>query len=287
MPPQGFLLIHKPKGYTSFDVVACLRKKFNMKKIGHTGTLDPLATGLMVIAMGQATRFLEFHVSHTKEYTAEITLGQVSETYDAEGPISSTNFTENISKNDLQETLLHFKGTIEQIPPKYSALKINGKKSCTLTRKGIDIDMSIKKREIIISHISLNSFKWPQVNIHVACSSGTYIRSLASDIGDKLGCGAYLSNLHRTKVDSFDIQNAQTIDSVENKHLMPLNTGLSFPKIFLDMEIIKRLQFGQKIRKVIDIEDSEYFQVFHDETFYGVIQYRHNLLLPKKMVLFE
>jgi tRNA pseudouridine55 synthase len=287
MGPQGFLLINKPINYTSFDVIACLRKIFNMKKIGHTGTLDPLATGLMVVALGQATRFLEFHVSHTKEYQVEITLGQVSETYDAEGPITSTNFSGDISLEDIQTTLQTFEGTTEQIPPKYSALKINGKKLCNLARKGIDIDTSIKKRKIMISNISLLSFQWPILKIHVACSSGTYIRSIASDIGTKLGCGAYLSNLYRNKVDTFDIDKAQTLKTVSEMDLLPLNTGLLFPKIELDMDIIQRLQYGQKIRKVIDIPDAEYFQVFHNDIFYGVIEYTNNLLRPKKMVLMD
>jgi tRNA pseudouridine55 synthase len=309
---QGFLLINKPLNYTSFDVIACLRKILNIKKIGHTGTLDPLATGLMVIGVGQATRFLEFHTGHSKEYIAEVTFGKTSETYDAEGPLEDTGVHAKIPRLEIEKALENFRGEIEQIPPKYSALKINGQKYCNLVRQGKEVDIEIKKRKVEILYCEILDYEWPILRLKIGCSSGTYIRSIAHDLGSILACGGYLSGLNRTKVEDFDIQDSKSLEEVSEKDFMALNAGLSFPHLELNMEDIQKLQHGQKLSSLChsreggnldqqrkpeesfppslskgDISKSQYLQVFHNNHFYGVVEEVDSLFKPKKMTLGE
>lgn len=216
----GFLIIDKPKGITSFDVIRRLRKITGIRKIGHAGTLDPLATGVLVLAFSKMTKRLKFLTGLDKEYEAEIKLGAISDTYDAEGKIEEKVKSQALpigrqdlkvaGERDIKEVLKTFTGEIKQIPPKYSALKVNGRKACDVMRKGGDIDL--KPRDVKIYKIMLLEFSWPILKIRVSCSSGTYIRSLAHDIGQKLGCGAYLNELRRTKVGEFTLDQAVELD---------------------------------------------------------------------------
>lgn len=224
----GFIIINKPTGPTSHDIVNKLRKITGIKKIGHAGTLDPLASGVLVCAIGrEATREIDNHIKKDKEYIAEIFLGAGTDTYDAEGKVmrvyrklppqtcrSSTVKTlcdasqkcRSAFQQKIKDTLNTFIGPQKQIPPMYSAKKIKGKKLYELARKG----KSIKRKlaEINIHNIELIKYNWPLLEIKVNCSSGTYIRSLAHDIGGKLKWGGYLKNLQRTKVGDFDIKNS-------------------------------------------------------------------------------
>lgn len=216
MPDSGFILIDKPLGITSFQVVNQLRKITGLKKIGHAGTLDPLATGLLILAIGRpATRQIDQFVKLDKIYSAKIKLGEVSETYDGEGEKTKIN-AKKITKQQLDLALKKFQGPIEQIPPMYSAKKINGQKLYKLARKGVTIER--KPHKITIYKIKVSKFKHPDLQIEVHCSSGTYIRSLAHDLGQELGCGAYLAGLKRTKIGDYSLNKAVKIDKLNKKN---------------------------------------------------------------------
>ncbi len=209
----GFLLIDKPKEWTSHDVVAFLRKKTGVKKIGHAGTLDPFATGLLIVGVGrEATKRLDEFKSLDKTYIAEIQLGAVSDTYDSEGEITKKEYPP-IDEEEIKEVLASFVGKQLQIPPMYSAKKVKGKKLYELARKGIEIER--EPSEIQIHEIQLLSYKYPILKIQIKCSTGTYIRSLAHDIGQKLGCGAYCNELERTKIGDFSVKNTSPIEKID------------------------------------------------------------------------
>ncbi len=204
MPQQyeGILPIIKPTGKTSFSLVAQLRKLTRIKKIGHSGTLDPFASGVMILLIGrQYTRLADKIQSEEKEYRATIHLGITTDTYDTEG-VSIAHSPYIPSTEQVEQTLLQFQGTILQTPPMFSAKKVQGQKLYELARKGITIERTAVP---VTLHITLLSYHYPQLDIHVRCSKGTYIRSLAFDIGEQLGCGAHLSQLIRTKNGCFSL----------------------------------------------------------------------------------
>ena len=205
------VLIDKPLHWTSFDVVAKmrtpLRKVFGKAvKIGHAGTLDPLATGLLIICIGKMTKQIESFQAQEKEYTGTITLGKTTPSYDLETAFDSEAPYEHISESDIINATKQFTGEISQIPPKFSAVKVDGKSAYLAARKGKDIE--IKAKNVIIYAFEITEIVLPNVHFRVKCSKGTYIRSLAHDLGQVLQCGAHLSALRRTKIGDFDVQNA-------------------------------------------------------------------------------
>ena len=218
--PFYFLNINKPKGITSFDVIYKLRKLLNIKKIGHSGTLDPMAEGVMQVAVGNATRLLEYLPSN-KEYIAEIQFGYESNTLDIEGEIQKLPEI-NFSKEDLEAEIENFKGKIKQIPPKFSAIKVNGKKLCDIARKTPEKEIAIPEREVQIYEIELLDFDfnkgYPKAKIRVLCSKGTYIRTLAQDIAKNLKTNAYLISLIRTKAGNFKINSSISVETAINKN---------------------------------------------------------------------
>lgn len=204
-----FLLINKPKGITSHDVIYYVRKITAEKKVGHAGTLDPNATGLLIVGVGRSsTKKLGWIAKDTKKtYEAEIFLGEERDTDDSEGKIifEKSDFqAQNVTL--LKKTLMSFKGKQKQMPPIYSALKVKGKKAYELARKGKKV--VLKERDVTIHSIELLQYKYPVLKIKTTVSSGTYIRALARDIGKQLGCGAYLRNLKRTRIGNFDLEDA-------------------------------------------------------------------------------
>ncbi len=211
--PLGFLNVNKPKGMTSHDVVAYLRRVLHIKQIGHTGTLDPFATGVLPIAIGKATKLIEY-LDDDKQYLATIQFGKNTKTYDVEGEVTEV-FDKKISQNDLISVLKNFEGEIMQLPPIYSAIKVNGKKLYDYARQGLEVE--IKPRQVFISKIELKSFdvEKQSAQILIACSKGTYIRSIAYDIGKTLGCGGYLTGLVRTKAGRFLIENSAELDELQ------------------------------------------------------------------------
>ena len=213
------LLLNKPLTWTSFDVVNkiryALRKKYGKIKVGHAGTLDPLATGLLILCTGKMTRQLETFTGQDKEYTGTFFIGATTPTYDSEMPPDATYATEHITEDMLVQTAGRFLGEIEQMPPVYSAIKIDGSPAYLKARKGKEVTMQARK--VVIKEFELTNTAMPLVNFRVVCSKGTYIRSLAYDFGKALGSGAYLAALCRTKIGDFDLENAWEIEDLVKK----------------------------------------------------------------------
>ena len=219
---NGFLLINKESGITSSRVVQIIKKKFNFKKVGHLGTLDPMAKGLLILAINRATKFSSLLLESNKTYQAEVTLGQQTDTDDAEGEITSTNKV-TCSKDEVKVKLLSFLGESQQFAPAYSALKYQGKPMYKYAREGIKIDK--EARTIIIDQISNISINLPKVSFEIVCSKGTYIRSIARDLGNQLECGGHLSNLIRTNQENFFISEATSIDEACEENIIPLENA--------------------------------------------------------------
>ncbi len=213
MSIDGILIVNKPEGKTSFDIVAKLKRLTKEKHVGHSGTLDPLATGVLPVCFGQATRVVQFLMESNKSYLASIELGIATETYDGDGEITFQADTTDINKADIESALVTFQGATDQLPPVYSALKYKGKRYYELARAGIPIVP--KPRRVKIYNIELVDYQLPILTIKVECSKGTYIRSLAHDLGQLLGCGAYLKNLIRTRYGPFDIKDALSPSEIE------------------------------------------------------------------------
>ena len=220
---SGFILIDKPAGMTSHDVVDELRQITKIRKIGHAGTLDPIATGLLILGIGRkATKKLENFQKLDKEYVAKIKLGAISDTFDRGGKIEIKEVKKVPEEEAIRNTIQSFIGEIEQIPPIFSAKKSKGKKFYQLARKGMRIQP--KPQKVKIYKIVILNYKWPFLEIKVNCSSGTYIRSLANDIGQKLNCGGYLEELRRTKIGNFSIKDAKKLKEINPKNWQILTT---------------------------------------------------------------
>ena len=219
---NGFLLINKDSGITSSRVVQIVKKKFNFKKVGHLGTLDPMAEGLLILAINRATKFSSLLLQSNKTYQAEVTLGQQTDTDDAEGEITSTHQV-MCHKQEVEEKLLSFLGKSQQLPPAYSALKHKGKPMYKYAREGIQVDKAA--RTITIDEIDNISINLPKVSFDIACSKGTYIRSIARDLGNRLECGGHLSRLIRTSQEKFLINNAISIDEACEEDIIPLENA--------------------------------------------------------------
>lgn len=227
---NGILNIYKPKGITSFDVVRKVRHLCGKEKVGHAGTLDPLATGVLPVCIGKATKIIDYVMNESKIYKATLKLGVNTDTYDKEGNVILTKDASKITLLDLQKTINEFIGTISQIPPMYSALKVNGKRLYDLARKGIEVER--EPRIINIYSIEVISFNTPYAEILVHCSKGTYIRSLCYDIGESLGCGASMWELERVKNGIFN--------SADSVHLEDLNVdNISDYLITMEKALIK------------------------------------------------
>jgi tRNA pseudouridine55 synthase len=209
----GFLLVNKPKNITSYDVIDYLREITGIKKIGHAGTLDPLATGLLIVGIGrESTKKLLRFLKMDKEYIALLYLGKISDTYDKEGKIEIKEVKEVPEEEEIKKAVSCFVGRIKQIPPVFSAKKVKGKKLYKLAREGEKVEL--KPIEIDIYNIEILKYNFPYLEIKVNCSSGTYIRSLANDIGERLGTGACLEALCRTKIGDFKIEDAKELKEI-------------------------------------------------------------------------
>ena len=209
------LLINKPLYWTSFDAVRKIRYLTKTKKVGHAGTLDPLATGLLIVCTGKFTKKINEYMAQEKEYTGTITLGAITPTYDLESEPADFKPIENITTEDLQKATLPFTGNILQTPPIHSAIKKDGKRAYELARRGDDI--KLEPRAVTISKFSLVKVEMPVIHFKVVCSTGTYIRSLANDYGAQLGVGGYLSSLCRTRIGNFLLKDALSIEQLEEE----------------------------------------------------------------------
>lgn len=209
------LLINKPLRWTSFDAVQKVRKLAGVKKAGHAGTLDPLATGLLIICTGKFTKRISEYMAREKEYIGTFTLGATTSTYDLESQPENFRLIENISEEKIKNMTGKFIGEIMQVPPAHSAIRLEGKRVYEMARKGKPV--KLEPRKIFVSEFEISKIELPVVHFCVVCSTGTYIRSLAHDFGEALGCGAYLSSLCRTRIGEFNLEDALTIDEFEKQ----------------------------------------------------------------------
>lgn len=210
---NGFYLIDKPKGVTSFYCVKILRAICGERRIGFVGTLDPLATGLMIFAVGEATKLIRFLEGTDKVYETVVRLGARSNTYDAEGEITELEVGSTPTLSQIEEILEdEFIGEVQQKPPIYSAIQIEGKRAYDLARKGEKVEL--KSRSVVIHDVKVKSYAWPKLKLVVHCGSGTYIRSLAHDLGERLGCGGYVAELRRLKSGGFSVKDAVSVDEL-------------------------------------------------------------------------
>lgn len=209
------IFIDKPLGWTSFKVVNKIRKTIGIKKVGHSGTLDPMATGLLIICTGKKTKELSNYLGLDKTYTGTITLGKTSPSMDKETEITETGIDENINEESIKNAAKEFVGEIEQTPPMYSAIKVKGKRLYKLARNGVEIERPV--RRVRINSFLIKNIKIPDVEFEVNCSKGTYIRVLANDLGKKLGCGGILSELRRTAIGEFRIEKALKVEDFIEK----------------------------------------------------------------------
>ena len=208
------LLINKPLHWTSFDVVKKIRNTIGIKKVGHAGTLDPLATGLLIICTGKLTKKISEYMAQEKEYTGTFTLGAITPTYDLESKPENIKSIENISQEKINAAAQKFIGEIRQIPPAHSAIKLDGKRVYEMARRGQEV--ILEPRKVFVKQFEITQISLPVVGFRVVCSTGTYIRSLANDFGNELGCGAYLSSLCRTRIGNFRLEEALDITQFGN-----------------------------------------------------------------------
>lgn len=245
----GFVFLDKEEGMTSFLAAKKLGRIFGTKKVGHTGTLDPMATGVMVIAVEHSTRFIELISDHDKAYRARFLLGKTTDTLDITGETLSEREV-NVSRDEVERAVMSFKGDILQLPPMYSAIKKDGVRLYELARQGIEIER--EKRQVRISHIALTDAAESEYEIEVYCSKGTYIRSLISDIGEKLGTGAVMTSLRRIKANGVSVDRCYTLEQLEKmreegelmKALMPVYTFIKYPEIRVTAPQAKRFSNG-------------------------------------------
>jgi len=247
---HGLLLIDKPSGVTSHDIVRRLRRKLGIRRIGHGGTLDPLATGLVPVAVGDATRLLEFFSDSDKGYAATMRLGTTTDSQDADGTITATAPWEFLGRVDIENAILAMQGEVDQVPPMFSALKKNGVPLYRLARQGMEVERS--SRRVSIHSISMTACNLPDVSFEVVCSKGTYVRTLAHDIGQALGCGAHLTALRRFRHGPYEIAQAvplATFEAASDEEvagmMIPLIEVMAFlPLVRLTEMAVQRLLNG-------------------------------------------
>ena len=305
---NGIINIYKIKGFTSHDVVAKLRGIVKQKKIGHTGTLDPDATGVLPVCLGSATKLCDMLTDKEKEYIAKVQLGVTTDTQDMTGTVLSEKEV-NVTESLVREMIQSFVGLYEQIPPMYSALKVNGKKLYELARQGKEVER--KARPVTIHYIEILDMALPQITIKVGCSKGTYIRTLCHDLGEKLGCGAAMASLERTKSGQFSLDTAITLEELEEKLK---NSGedrekvlqtlvIPVDKMFSEYQELRLLPQWEKLiqngnsfeeknlkKEFLEndrVDKSQYRVYMNENTFMGVYEYRKNekKFYPVKMFL--
>ena len=283
--PAGFLNIDKPKGWTSFDVVARLRKITGVRQIGHTGTLDPFATGVLPVCIGKTTRLIEY-LSDDKQYVATVQFGKNTDTYDIDGNITEI-FDKKVRKEEILDCLKNFEGEILQLPPIYSAIKKDGKKLYEYARAGESVE--ITPRKVFIKKVSLVEFdeEYQVAKIEVECSAGTYIRSIAYDLGKSLCCGGYLSELRRTKTgrfcieDSIELDRIKTIEDAKSAIVKPVE-ALDKPIMELSETEAGRISHGMYIKNK-SYKNSDIVILVYNGKIHGVGLVDNNKILAKKV----
>ena len=274
---HGVLNIYKEKGYTSHDVVAKLRGIVGQKKIGHTGTLDPDAVGVLPVCLGKATKLCDMLTDKNKTYETVMLLGKVTDTQDISGEVLKTSETSHLTEETVVNAVMSFVGDYMQVPPMYSALKVNGKKLYELAREGIEVER--KARPVTILGIQIKEINLPRVRMEVSCSKGTYIRTLCHDIGEKLGCGACMEELIRTKVSRFEIKDSLTLGQVQElkdsgrleEILVPIDEMFSdYEAVTLKEEFMPfvyngNVFFPKHLKQHIELNDGKMVRVYDGE----------------------
>jgi tRNA pseudouridine55 synthase len=250
LPYHGLLVLDKPGGMTSRDAVDRAQRWFPRgTRIGHTGTLDPLATGVLVLCVGIATRLTEYVQRMAKTYRTRVLLGARSDTDDADGNLLPVNVPRVPELNDVLRSLAEFVGDIDQVPPAYSAAKLGGRRAYALARQGNEV--TLQPRRVQVYGIDLLAFEYPHLELEVRCGKGTYIRSLARDLGERLGCGGLVETLRRTRVGPFEAENAVSLETdaaIARSRLLPTAAAVSeLPRVVLDQAAALRLRQGQEV----------------------------------------
>ena len=253
----GILLIDKPAGMTSHDVVDRVRKASGIRKVGHTGTLDPGATGLLILCLGRATKLSDFFVGLDKTYEGNMLLGTVTDSYDMDGEVLETNEVPELSKDDIKIAMEKFIGDIEQIPPMVSAVKVGGKRLYKLARQGETVERD--PRPVSVYEFSLLDYEKPNVQFRLRCSRGTYARALCHDVGAALGCGGCLSELRRTQVGPHSIEDAAKLDDLQSPEdvrnaMLPMEEALTLPRVAVRSFSERLIACGNAVGRP-DLED--------------------------------
>lgn len=288
---DGVIVINKPWGKTSHDMVYFIRKTTGIKKVGHTGTLDPAATGVLPICIGKATKAADMLTASDKAYRAELVLGMTTDTLDAEGEVLTEQPCAYVTKQMLEDTIKKFIGEVYQIPPMFSAIKKDGKKLYELAREGKTVER--EKRRVFIHNIELLSFDSERgtAEIAVDCSKGTYIRTLCEDIGMSLGCGAYTNRLVRTKSGRFSLEESYTVEQITDmavtgdleKHIIPVSELFcEYDKVTVSERQAQLVKNGVRIRKS-GLSDGNLYRVFSQSgQFLALSEYKDGVLILKK-----
>jgi len=296
---HGVINIKKEKGYTSHDVVAKLRGIVGQKKIGHTGTLDPDATGVLPVCLGKATKLCDMLTDKNKTYETIMLLGKVTDTQDVSGEVLSEKATDNLTEDMVKETILSFVGEYMQVPPMYSALKVNGKKLYELAREGIEVER--KARPVTIIGIVIKEINLPRVRMEVSCSKGTYIRTLCHDIGEKLGCGACMEELVRTRVSRFALNDSLTLEEVASlkeegrledvivrvDEMFHEYDALTLKDEFAAFAYNGNVFFAKHIKEHVELKDGKLFRVYDEHgRFIAIYKYNKGKYLFKLEKMF-
>jgi tRNA pseudouridine55 synthase len=283
----GFLNIYKPQGKTSHDVVATLRRVTKVKQIGHTGTLDPFAEGVLPICIGKATRLIEY-LKDDKAYIGTIQLGKSTTTYDIEGDVVNKS-DESVTVEEIENALEDFRGDIEQLPPIYSAIKVKGKKLYEYARKGEEV--KIEPRKVCISELKILNFDYEKqlLELYIACSKGTYIRSIANDLGEKLGTYGHLIKLVRVQAGDFEVNNSvkledlETTEQVEKNLIYPLRY-LDYPKYELTEDELEKVSHGNHITPSKTLENGT-IVLLHNEQIIAVAKNNNGIIKCDKVFI--
>lgn len=292
MDPFGFLVVDKPQGITSHDVVAVVRRGTRIKRIGHAGTLDPMATGVLVLCIGASTRLSEYIMASTKQYAATIRLGVETDSYDADGAVIATCDTSGLTRADVETALAHFQGEIDQIPPMYSAIKQGGKKLYEMARDGKEVDRAARR---VWLQTTLIDAPLPDVRVQVVCSAGTYIRSIAHDLGAMLGVGGHLTALRREasgKLDdpvAWQMLQESLVDSTWKRHLIDERRALAgIPEITLNDAQAQDILHGRSILCSQPVTNGDLWRAYAPgDVFIAILSANEGRWKPEKVFLPE
>ena len=294
---DGVVLLDKPSGMSSQSAVTSVKRLLHAEKAGHTGTLDPMATGLLPVCLGEATKYSQDLLDADKAYLAQLRFGIQTDTGDAQGQIIAEKSTAEVVDNAMAKTLIdailpRFIGEIQQVPPMYSALKRDGKPLYEYARSGIEIER--EPRKITIYSIKLLNVQWPEIDLEVHCSKGTYIRVLAEDMGHALGCGAHLIGLRRTMVGHLSLEQAATLETLRASvpQVLPVDALLqTLPELTVDDHQAKRLEMGQRVPCALNIATqwaNSLFRIYRSQAlpqnFIGTADWRSGVLHPRRFI---